>query len=214
MAQPEYDFLFKIVVIGDSGVGKSCLLLRFADDTYTESYISTIGVDFKIRTLVVDGKVVKLQIWDTAGQERFRSITSTYYRSAQCVMMVYDVTDLESFANARGQWKAEVAKNAAQDVPIILVGTKSDLVNKKVVPTADAQALAALWTAEAKQAGSTWTVPFFETSAKTSKNVEEAFMELTKALVSRFTRLRLEPKQTTHLPPSNPRAAVKDSACC
>uniref|UniRef100_A0A8C1PAP6 small monomeric GTPase n=2 Tax=Cyprinus carpio TaxID=7962 RepID=A0A8C1PAP6_CYPCA len=77
---PEYDYLFKLLLIGDSGVGKSCLLLRFADNTYTESYISTIGVDFKIRTIEMEGKTVKLQIWDTAGQERFRTITSSYYR--------------------------------------------------------------------------------------------------------------------------------------
>ncbi|KAK1071653.1 ras GTPase, partial [Friedmanniomyces endolithicus] len=94
-----YDYLFKLLLIGDSGVGKSCLLLRFADDTYTESYISTIGVDFKIRTIELDGKTVKLQIWDTAGQERFRTITSSYYRGAHCICVVYDVTDMDSFNN-------------------------------------------------------------------------------------------------------------------
>merc|ERR1712244_182400 len=92
--QPEYDHLFKLLLIGDSGVGKSCLLLRFADDTYTESYISTIELD---------GKTIKLQIWDTAGQERFRTITSSYYRGAHGIIVVYDVTDQESFNNVK-QW--------------------------------------------------------------------------------------------------------------
>ncbi|KDO85494.1 hypothetical protein CISIN_1g028801mg [Citrus sinensis] len=90
---PEYDYLFKLLLIGDSGVGKSCLLLRFADDSYIESYISTIGVDFKIRTVEQDGKTIKLQIWDTAGQERFRTITSSYYRGAHGII----VGDLNSF---------------------------------------------------------------------------------------------------------------------
>ena len=103
----EYDYLFKLLLIGDSGVGKSCLLLRFADDTYTESYISTIGVDFKIRTIELDGKTIKLQIWDTAGQERFRTLTSSYYRGCHGIILVFDVNERSSFDNLK-QWLDEL----------------------------------------------------------------------------------------------------------
>ena len=128
----EYDYLFKLLLIGDSGVGKSCLLLRFADDTYTESYISTIGVDFKIRTIELDGKTIKLQIWDTAGQERFRTITSSYYRGAHGIIVVFDVTDQESFNNVK-QWLHEIDRYASADVKKLLVGNKCDLTTKKQV---------------------------------------------------------------------------------
>lgn len=129
---PEYDYLFKLLLIGDSGVGKSCLLLRFADDTYTESYISTIGVDFKIRTIELDGKTIKLQIWDTAGQERFRTITSSYYRGAHGIIVVYDVTDLDSFNNVK-QWLSEIDRYACDNVNKLLVGNKCDMSARKVV---------------------------------------------------------------------------------
>uniref|UniRef100_A0A0M3ICE7 Ras-related protein Rab-1A n=1 Tax=Ascaris lumbricoides TaxID=6252 RepID=A0A0M3ICE7_ASCLU len=126
------DYLFKLLLIGDSGVGKSCLLLRFADDTYTESYISTIGVDFKIRTIELDGKTIKLQIWDTAGQERFRTITSSYYRGAHGIIVVYDITDQESFNNVK-QWLQEIDRYACENVNKLLVGNKCDLTSKRAV---------------------------------------------------------------------------------
>ncbi|XP_032366557.1 ras-related protein ORAB-1 [Etheostoma spectabile] len=163
---PEYDYLFKLLLIGDSGVGKSCLLLRFADDTYTESYISTIGVDFKIRTIDMDGKMVKLQIWDTAGQERFRTITSSYYRGAHGIIIVYDVTEQESFNNVR-QWLDEIDRYACENVSRLLVGNKCDLVSKKVVDAGTAQDLA-----------SSLKIPFLETSAKSADNVERAFLTM------------------------------------
>merc|ERR1719189_995090 len=163
---PEYDYLFKLLLIGDSGVGKSCLLLRFADDTYTESYISTIGVDFKIRTVELDGKTCKLQIWDTAGQERFRTITSSYYRGAHGIIIVYDVTDLESFDNVR-QWLSEIDSYASETVNKLLVGNKCDLADKKVVDTD-----------VASQFAESLEIPFLETSAKNSTNVEQAFLTM------------------------------------
>mmetsp|Transcript_99930 Transcript_99930/g.198252 ORF Transcript_99930/g.198252 Transcript_99930/m.198252 type:complete len:205 (+) Transcript_99930:85-699(+) len=173
MAAPEYDYLFKLLLIGDSGVGKSCLLLRFADDTYTESYISTIGVDFKIRTFEQDGKTVKLQIWDTAGQERFRTITSSYYRGAHGIIIVYDVTDKESFNNVK-HWVQEIEKYAADGVNKLLVGNKCDLSSKKVVSYDEAKDLA-------DELG----IQFMETSAKNSHNVESAFQTMAKDIKQR-----------------------------
>uniref|UniRef100_A0A3Q3N3A3 Ras-related protein ORAB-1-like n=1 Tax=Mastacembelus armatus TaxID=205130 RepID=A0A3Q3N3A3_9TELE len=171
---PEYDYLFKLLLIGDSGVGKSCLLVRFADDTYTESYISTIGVDFKIRTIDMDGKTVKLQIWDTAGQERFRTITSSYYRGAHGIIIVYDVTEQESFNNVK-QWLDEIDRYACEHVSTLLVGNKADLVSKKVVDAATAQDLA-----------SSLKIPFLETSAKSSDNVERAFLTMASEIHKRL----------------------------
>ncbi|KAJ2053920.1 Ras- protein Rab-1A, partial [Coemansia sp. S155-1] len=126
------DYLFKLLLIGDSGVGKSCLLLRFADDTYTESYISTIGVDFKIRTIELEGKTVKLQIWDTAGQERFRTITSSYYRGAHGIIVVYDITDNTTFGDVK-QWLQEIDRYASEGVNKLLVGNKRDLEDARQV---------------------------------------------------------------------------------
>ncbi|KAH7730738.1 RAB-1 protein [Aphelenchoides avenae] len=158
---PEYDYLFKLLLIGDSGVGKSCLLLRFADDTYTESYISTIGVDFKIRTIELEGKTIKLQIWDTAGQERFRTITSSYYRGAHGIIVVYDITDQDTFNNVK-QWLQEIDRYACENVNKLLVGNKCDLTSKRAVETNVAKDYA-------DQLG----IPFLETSAKSSTNVEQ-----------------------------------------
>jgi Ras-related protein Rab-1A len=171
---PEYDYLFKLLLIGDSGVGKSCLLLRFADDTYTESYISTIGVDFKIRTIELDGKVVKLQIWDTAGQERFRTITSSYYRGAHGIIVVFDVTDQITFNNVK-QWLQEIDRYACENVNKLLVGNKCDLSGKRVVDNAVAQEFA-----------DNLGIPFLETSAKDSTNVEQAFMTMAGEIKNRM----------------------------
>ncbi|XP_029017459.1 ras-related protein Rab-35b isoform X2 [Betta splendens] len=137
----DYDYLFKLLIIGDSGVGKSSLLLRFADNTFSGSYITTIGVDFKIRTVEINGEKVKLQIWDTAGQERFRTITSTYYRGTHGVIVVYDVTSAESFVNVK-RWLHEINQNC-DDVCRILDVQLHHRASVKSKEGGDSQAAAA-----------------------------------------------------------------------
>ena len=108
----QYDLLVKLLLIGDSGVGKSAILMRFADDSFTQSFITTIGIDFKIRTITLDGKRIKLQIWDTAGQERFKTITTAYYRGAMGILLVYDVTNESTFGSIN-QWVRAITQHAS-----------------------------------------------------------------------------------------------------
>jgi len=171
-AKRDYDYLFKLVLIGDSGVGKSCLLLRFADDAFTESYISTIGVDFRFRTVKIEQKTVKLQIWDTAGQERFRTITSAYYRGADGIIMVYDVTKQDSFDHVN-DWLREVNRYATEETCKLLVGNKCDKVKEKKVQFEDAEAFA-----------NGLNIPLLETSAKNADNVEKAFLTMAAKLIA------------------------------
>jgi len=204
---PEYDYLFKVLLIGDSGVGKSCLMLRYADDTYTDSYVSTIGVDFKIRTIDLDGKTLKLQIWDTAGQERFRTITCSYYRGAHGIIVTYDVTDRESFKNVR-HWLQEIGKYAKEDVRKLLIGNKSDLTSRKAVSYD-----------EGKELADSLGVQFLETSAKSAHNVEEAFQAMAREIVSSCGSATLERRPSKDKPPVKigEATSIMDSAttsCC
>lgn len=168
--EPQFDILFKLLLIGDSGVGKSSLLLRFADGVYVDNQSATIGVDFKIKTLEIGGKVVKLQIWDTAGQERFRTITSSYYRGAHGIILVYDITSKESFSNLR-QWISEVDKNAKKDAKKILVGNKYDLKRDVTIQAAEDLARSL-------------HVSLIETSAKDATNVENVFITICTQLMN------------------------------
>ncbi|KAL9104446.1 MAG: hypothetical protein Q9163_000598 [Psora crenata] len=197
-----YDYLFKLLLIGDSGVGKSCLLLRFADDTYTESYISTIGVDFKIRTIELDGKTVKLQIWDTAGQERFRTITSSYYRGAHGICVVYDVTDMDSFNNVK-QWLQEIDRYATEGVNKLLVGNKSDMSDKKVVEYT-----------VAKEFADSLGIPFLETSAKNASNVEQAFLTMARQIKERMGTTTVNNKPTVQVGQGQGVQSGSAGGCC
>ena len=185
-SQLEYDYLFKYLIIGNSGVGKSCLLIRFTDDKYEEGYVTTIGVDFKIKTLIIEGKSVKLQIWDTAGQERFRNIVSSYYKGAHGIMMVYDITDLESFRYL-DSWIKEIEKNASKNVYKILVGNKNDLEKNRKITFE-----------KGKEFANLHGMKFFETSAKENKNVEEAFEEMTKDIINSLKKVNEKIKSNSN----------------
>ncbi|OAY46168.1 ras-related protein Rab2BV [Manihot esculenta] len=162
----EYDYLFKIVLIGDSGVGKSNILSRFTRNDFCLDSKSTIGVEFATRTLQVEGKTVKAQIWDTAGQERYRAITSAYYRGAVGALLVYDITKRQTFDNLQ-RWLRELRNHADSNIVIIMAGNKSDLNHLRAVPTEDGQLLAE------KEA-----IAFLETSALEALNVEKAFQTI------------------------------------
>ena len=168
----QYDDLFKLVIIGDSGVGKSCLLLRFADDTFTENYYSTIGVDFRFKCLEIGDRKCKLQIWDTAGQERFKTVTSAYYRGADGIIIVFDQTDRESYNNVHN-WIEDIARYSTDDPVKIIFANKDDISNeKKTVDNTDITELE-------KKCG----LEIIKTSAKTGEKVTYAFEKLTQKLL-------------------------------
>lgn len=173
-----YDSIMKILLIGDSGVGKSCLLVRFVDDKFNPSFITTIGIDFKIKTVDINGKKIKLQLWDTAGQERFRTITTAYYRGAMGIILVYDVTDERTFANIR-QWFKTVNEHANDDAQLLLVGNKSDM-ETRTVTLEQGETLA-------KELG----IPFVESSAKNDDNVNEIFFTLAKLIQEKIDNDKL-----------------------
>ncbi|XP_017732352.1 PREDICTED: ras-related protein Rab-10 isoform X1 [Rhinopithecus bieti] len=202
MAKKTYDLLFKLLLIGDSGVGKTCVLFRFSDDAFNTTFISTIGscihhhgqfttvprnkdpscsfiivasryfytpnlgIDFKIKTVELQGKKIKLQIWDTAGQERFHTITTSYYRGAMGIMLVYDITNGKSFENI-SKWLRNIDEHANEDVERMLLGNKCDMDDKRVVPKGKGEQIA-------REHG----IRFFETSAKANINIEKAFLTL------------------------------------
>ncbi|XP_059665038.1 ras-related protein YPT3 [Cornus florida] len=163
--EDEYDYLFKLVLIGDSGVGKSNLLSRFTKNEFNLESKSTIGVEFATKSLTVDGKVLKAQIWDTAGQERYRAITSAYYRGAVGALLVYDVTRHSTFENV-GRWLKELRDHTDPNIVVMLIGNKSDLRHLVAVSTENGKSLA-----------ERESLFFMETSALEATNVENAFME-------------------------------------
>lgn len=175
----EYDYLFKFIIVGNSCVGKTCLLMRFADDQFTESFVTTVGVDFSIRTIDLNDKVVKLQMWDCAGQERFRSIVGSYYRGAHGVILTYSTTDRSSFDSIK-YWYTECKKNCNSNINFILVGTKSDLIKKREVSHEEGELLA-----------KELEIQFVETSARLDVQVTQAFHNLSSIIMNKIVQSKL-----------------------
>ncbi|EXC35055.1 Ras-related protein RABE1a [Morus notabilis] len=212
-ARADYDYLIKLLLIGDSGVGKSCLLLRFSDGSFTTSFITTIGIDFKIRTIELDSKRIKLQIWDTAGQERFRTIT-TGDRSNETVnaLKLAEGACKALYKPIRVRnlnWIRNIEQHASDNVNKILVGNKADMdESKRAVPTSKGQALA-----------DEYGIKFFETSAKTNLNVEQVFFSIARDIKQRLadTDSKAEPTTIKINQPdkgAGSSLALQKSACC
>ncbi|CAD5175108.1 unnamed protein product [Musa acuminata subsp. malaccensis] len=210
-ADDDYDYLFKVVLIGDSGVGKSNLLSRFTRDEFSLESKSTIGVEFATRSIRVEDKVIKAQIWDTAGQERYRAITSAYYRGAVGALVVYDITRHVTFENIE-RWLKELRDHTDSNIVIMLVGNKADLRHLRAINTEDA-----------KEFSEKENAFFMETSALESMNVENAFTEVLTQIYRVVSRKSLEagddpadlPKgQTINVGTKDDVSAVKKAGCC
>jgi len=200
----EFDIVTKAIIIGDSSVGKSSLLYRYTDNDWNPHYIATIGVDFKVLTFERESKIVKLQLWDTAGQDRFKTITHTYYRGAHGVMLVFDVTNRESFEHIT-TWLEEFHQFGGTGVPLVLVGNKSDLPNR-MVSAEEARALA-----------TQLNCTYVECSAKQNDSVTAAFSQLTDLCITqRLKQVRTgggAPNRPTRKPVAKPTATAGGSGC-
>uniref|UniRef100_UPI00358F2003 ras-related protein Rab-3B-like n=1 Tax=Myxine glutinosa TaxID=7769 RepID=UPI00358F2003 len=175
VADQNFDYMFKLLIIGNSAVGKTSLLFRYADHTFTPAFVSTVGIDFKVKTIHRKDKRIKLQIWDTAGQERYRTITTAYYRGAMGFLLLYDITSSDSFTAVQN-WATQIKTYSWDNAQVVLVGNKIDLDEERMVPRDRGCHLAA-------QLG----FGFFETSAKDNVNVMEAFECLVNRICERMS---------------------------
>ncbi|XP_053387969.1 ras-related protein ORAB-1-like isoform X1 [Mercenaria mercenaria] len=181
------DYMFKVLVIGDEGTGKTALLNRYAVNTFTEAYISTVGVDFRIKSAKCNGKTIKAQIWDTAGQEKFRTFTLSYYRGCHGAIIVFDVTYRPSFKQVEN-WITELKTYGPESVPKLLVGNKCDLTNERCVTTEEAKSMAVIK-----------NMSYIETSAKTNTNVEDTFETLYNDMLKNVSNQAAPPENISRL---------------
>ena len=190
----------KFLTIGDASVGKTCIMLRFADDDFPTSTMPTIGVEYKARTLTIEDRPVKLQVWDTAGQERYhKTISSTFYRRADAIILVFDSSDRTTFEHVR-TWMDQIQQRADKNATVAIVGNKSDIPRKVEIDEAEALA-------------SFYDVPFFSVSAKTGSNVQEMFEQLARNCLHKRPVSRA-PKENEFVIPKVPERPQQDRNCC
>ena len=189
--------MFKILLIGDSGVGKTSVILRYTKNIFHEEFLNSIGVDFKSKDLLLDGRKIKLQIWDTAGQERFRTITNSYYRGAHAIVIVFDLTKRESYEHVQ-KWISDINRYANENVLKFLIGNKADLTNEKQVSYQEARALA-----------SQMKATYFNVSAKKNENINEFFEAASKIFLSKFNFYEEDNKKIVINKKGNKRSSSK-----
>ena len=177
----EEEIVYKVLLLGDSSVGKTCFLLRYCDKSFQDVHLSTIGLDYRLKSMTLkNNKNIKLQIWDTAGQDRFRAITKNYYKGANGIILIYDVTNLQTFENVKN-WITQIREEANKNVVIFLAGNKADLPEEsRAVQKEDGQKMA-----------EEYNIPFQETSAKEGINVNETFQELVEKIDEVFSKLEI-----------------------
>ena len=175
------DCVYKVLLLGDSTVGKTCFLLRYCDKTFQEAHLSTIGLDYRLKTMTLkSGKNIKLQIWDTAGQDRFRAITKNYYKGANGIILIYDVTNVQSYENVKN-WISQIREEANPNVVIYLAGNKVDVSEQeKLVKTEDGKKIA-----------DEFKLKFYETSAKNGVNINEIFEDLVEVIDDIYSKLEV-----------------------
>ena len=202
MIEEEYDYIFKVLLLGNSDVGKSSIILRYVDQTWSDIFVPTIGVDFKVKTLDINDKKVKMQIWDTAGQERFRTVVSSYFKGSHGIFIIYDITNRDSFKNLEN-WLGEIERNASAKVLKILIGNKCDLEQDRDIQFDEGQAFA-------NRNG----MEFMETSAKANTNINEAFESLAKLMIKFNNENNLLQKNDTKVLKSSSGKDIKTKKKC
>ena len=180
-SSPESDFVFKILLLGDSEVGKSCFLMRYSDNVFVENYITTIGLDYKLKIVKLDsGKTIKVQLWDTAGQDKYRTIAKNYYKGSHGILLLYDTTKMSSFENIR-EWIQDIRQEVSPKSIIFLIGNKIDLTEQRKISKEQGEELA-----------EEFKIPFFEASAKSGENVDEVFKALYEKIIEAYGDLEKE----------------------